>query len=87
MLECEKKMDVKALVAIFGVFSSYDGQDRSSHIITTQWLKKLHDPKAFQNSKLAFSKELMKIPSLKNNPNSKLQTVMAFLNNGSKNKH
>jgi hypothetical protein len=29
----------------------------------------------------------MKIPSLKNNPNSKLQTVMAFLNNGSKNKH
>jgi hypothetical protein len=50
-------------------------------------LKKLHDPKAFQNSKLAFSKELMKIPSLKNNPNSKLQTVMAFLNNGSKNKH
>jgi hypothetical protein len=39
-------------------------------------LKKLHDPKAFQNSKLAFSKELMKIPSLKNNP--KLQTPNCY---------
>jgi hypothetical protein len=36
---------------------------------------------------LAFSKELMKFPVWKTIQNSKLQTVMAFLNNGSKNKH